>query len=434
MMKEIFKKIIVSILTLESKLVLLRFKPKIIAITGNVGKTSTKDAVYTALAGTLKVRKNQKSFNSEIGTPLTILGLENAWSNPIAWLKNIFIGLFVVFKREYPEWLVLEVGVDRPGDISRVAKWLRPDVAIITALPKVPVHVEYFASPDAVIKEKLSLIDYLKPNGKLILNADDPLVLDAKDKTKTEVFTYGSSESSDVYFSNQSITYDDIGGFTLPSGVAFKITNSGNSVPVFLPNVLGVQHILPVAAAITVGLSQNVPFLDMVNAFHDFKAPPGRMNLIPGKNNSMIIDDTYNASPLAMQKAVETLAGVETNGSKIAVLGDMLEIGKYSAEEHKKIGELVANLKIDVLVSVGIRAKTISESAVSAGMSEKRVFHFKDFNNVSDLILANLKSTDIVLLKGSQGIRMEKVVSDLIREDLDKTDLLVRQDDAWQKK
>jgi UDP-N-acetylmuramoyl-tripeptide--D-alanyl-D-alanine ligase len=431
-MKEIFKKIIILILTLESKAVLLRFKPKIIAITGNVGKTSTKDAIYTALSNNLKIRKNQKSFNSEIGTPLTILGLDNAWNNPVLWLKNIFLGALVPFKKKYPEWLVLEIGVDRPGDIPKVAKWLKPDVVVITSLPKVPVHVEYFSSPEAVIKEKLSLIDYLKPNGILILSSDDPLVLAVKDKAKHVVYTYGSESSSTVSFSNKSIVYEDYEGTKLPIGMTFKLSNAGNSVPILLPNVLGVQHALPVAAAIAVGLSQNVPFLDMVNSFSDFQPPRGRMNLILGKNKSIVIDDTYNASPLAMQKAVEVLSEIETNGSKIAVLGDMLEIGNFTVAEHKKIGEQIAKSKIDLLISVGIRAKTICESALENGMNDKSIFHFKDYKGVSDLILSNLKPGDVVLVKGSQGVRLEKVVSDIISEDLDKMDLLVRQEKDWQ--
>jgi len=433
-MKEIFKKIIIFILILESKLVLLKFKPKIITVTGSVGKTSTKDAIYTALENNLKVRKNQKSFNSEIGTPLTILGLENAWSNPLLWVKNFFLGLFVIFKKDYPDWLILEVGSDHPGDVRKVGKWLKPDVAVITAIPKVPVHVEFFESPEALAEEDLSIINFLKSNGTLVLNADDKIVLAAKDRFSGNVYTYGSDESSTVSFSNQNIVYSDVGGTILPSGVAFKITNSGNSVPLFLPKVLGVQHILPVTAAIAVGLSQKIPFLDMINSLSNFQAPRGRMNLIQGKNNSMIIDDTYNSSPLAVQKALEVLSEVKTNGSKIAVLGDMLEIGKYSADEHKKVGELAAKLKVDVLISVGIRAQSISKSAIDSGMSDKKVFHFKDFNNVADLILANLKPSDVVLLKGSQGVRLEKVVAELISDNLNKTELLVRQDTQWQNK
>lgn len=433
-MKEIFKKIIIFILTLESKVVLFRFKPKIIAITGSVGKTSTKDAIFTALSNNLKVRKNQKSFNSEIGTPLTILGLENAWSDPILWIKNIFLGLLVPFKKEYPEWLILEVGSDHPGDVSRVAKWIKPNVVVVTALPKVPVHVEFFSSPEALNEEDLSIIEYMKKDGTLILNADDKLALAAKEKFSGTVLTYGSESTATVSYSNKNIIYMENEGVRLPVGLSFKISHSGNSVPMSLPKVLGVQHILPVVASIAVGLSQNVPFLDMVNSFSKFDPPRGRMNLILGKNNSIVIDDTYNASPLAMQKAIEVLAEIETNGNKIAVLGDMLEIGQYSASEHKKIGEQVAKLKINLLVTVGIRAQSIAESALEYGMDKNSVYHFKDFKDVSTLILNNLKPATVVLLKGSQGIRLEKVVENIISEDLDKSEVLVRQEKDWLKR
>src|SRR3989338_10485905 len=129
-MYDFFKKSVVLILTLEARLVLARYKPKIVAVTGSMGKTTTKDAVYAALAGSLHVRKSEKSFNSELGVPLTILGLENAWKNPLQWGINIMRGLWLIIRKlKYPEWLVVEVGADRPGGIRRLAKRLRPDIA-----------------------------------------------------------------------------------------------------------------------------------------------------------------------------------------------------------------------------------------------------------------------------------------------------------------
>lgn len=432
-MKTILKKIIVFILTIESKIVLFRFKPKIITITGSVGKTSTKDAIFTALSKNLKVRKNQKSFNSEIGTPLTILGLENAWSDPVLWLKNIFLGLMVPFKKNYPQWLILEVGADRPMDVQRTAKWLKPDIAVITALPKIPVHLEYFASPEAVMEEDLSIIKFLKKDGALILNADDKTVLSAKDRFDGKIYTYGSENTATVSFSNENIIYQNINEIKLPAGVSFKVQYAGNSVPVSLKNVLGVQHILPVTAAIAVGLSQNIPFLDMTKNFFDYEAPKGRMNLILGKNNSIIIDDTYNASPVAMQKAVDVLAEIETNSIKIAVLGDMLEIGNFSASEHKKIGEKIAKNKINFLIAVGIRSQSIKEGALSAGMKEDCVFHVKNYSEATKLVLERIKEGSVILVKGSQSIRLEKVVSEIILDQNNKEKLLVRQDKDWQK-
>jgi UDP-N-acetylmuramoyl-tripeptide--D-alanyl-D-alanine ligase len=149
-MKKIFKKIIIAILTAEAKMALYRWDPKIIAVTGNVGKTSTKDAIYTIFSKLSTVQKSEKSFNSDIGVPLTILGLKNAWSNPILWTINIIIGLLTaIFKKRNEKWLILEIGADRPNDIKNITKWIKPDIAVINKIGETPVHVEYFGSAEA---------------------------------------------------------------------------------------------------------------------------------------------------------------------------------------------------------------------------------------------------------------------------------------------
>ena len=196
-MKEIFKKIITLFLQWEARLVLKKYKPKIIAVTGSVGKTSTKDAIFTVMSGGFFVRRSEKSFNSEIGVPLTILGCKNAWSNPFLWVRNLFEGfMLVVLKNHYPKWLVLEVGADRPGDIKNISKWLKPDVVVVTAFPDVPVHVEYFDSPDEIAEEKEYLVDALKPEGVLILNYDDEKVRALKDKYEYTTLTFGFDDNA----------------------------------------------------------------------------------------------------------------------------------------------------------------------------------------------------------------------------------------------
>ena len=143
-MKSILKKIISTIIKYEAVLIIKKYKPKIIAVTGSVGKTSTKDAIFAVMSSSFFVRKSEKSFNSDIGIPLTILGCPNAWFDPIKWARNIFRGLeLIVFKHSYPEWLILEVGADRPGDIKEVSKWLKPNIVVLTAFAKVPVHIEF---------------------------------------------------------------------------------------------------------------------------------------------------------------------------------------------------------------------------------------------------------------------------------------------------
>ena len=153
-MKSILKKIISSILIYQSKVILKKYKPFIISVTGSVGKTSTKDAIFSALSDNVHVRKSDKSFNSEIGVPLTILGCQNGWTDPLAWAMNILHGFeLIIFKSDYPKFLVLEIGADHPGDIESISKWLVSDIVVITKIGEVPVHVEFFSSPEAPIKE-----------------------------------------------------------------------------------------------------------------------------------------------------------------------------------------------------------------------------------------------------------------------------------------
>jgi UDP-N-acetylmuramoyl-tripeptide--D-alanyl-D-alanine ligase len=196
--KQILKKIVIHIITLEAKLVLKKFRPQVIAVTGSVGKTSTKDAVFSSLSKHIHIRKNQKSFNSEIGVPLTILGLDNGYSDFSKWFLNIVEGALAVFKKEYPEILVLEFGVDRPGDMQGLVNWIPIDIAIFTVFPNVPVHVEYFNSPKEVIEEKKKMLKGVKENGYVILNADDAKVLAIKEESKRKVITFGIENDSDI--------------------------------------------------------------------------------------------------------------------------------------------------------------------------------------------------------------------------------------------
>src|SRR3990167_8442634 len=198
-MKTTFKKIIAYILRIESQLVLSKYQPKIIAITGSVGKTSTKDAVYAVLSKVTYVRKSDKSYNSEIGLPLTILGVPNGWSNPLIWIKNIFSGLWlIIYPHKYPTWLVLEVGVGKTGDMRETASWLKSDVVIITGIGETPVHIEFFNSRKHLIEEKSGLTKTLKKDGVLILNADDDDVLEMKNKTRNRTMTYGFKNETNI--------------------------------------------------------------------------------------------------------------------------------------------------------------------------------------------------------------------------------------------
>lgn len=435
-MKGFFKSTVVWLLTALAKGVLRKYRPRIVAVTGSVGKTSAKDAIYEVLADTARVRKSQKSFNSELGLPLTILGVPNAWNNPLRWLQNIVDGVFMLlFTVPYPEWLVLEVGADRPGDIRGLSKWLPVDVAVITRLPEVPVHVEFFDSPEAVIEEKASLIDAIKPGGVLALFADDPRTVGLQHRLPApdaRIITFGFSALADVRGEQAALAYEE-GAERWPIGIEARISSEGVSVPVRVVGAAGSHAFLPALAAAAVGTALGRTLADMLPALARYAPPPGRMRLVRGIKDTLLIDDTYNASPAATTAALETLALVASARRRIAAIGDMLELGRHSTAEHRKVGECAAKTA-DMLVTVGFRARDIAQGALDAGMLEKNILQFEDAGKAGAHIQNMLAAGDCLLVKGSQSMRMERIVEECMQEPERASELLVRQDEEWKKR
>ncbi len=426
-MKQFLKYIITAIIELEAKLVLRKYKPKIIAITGSVGKTSTKDAIFAVVEDVLMARKSNKSFNSEIGMPLTILGCDNGWSNPFVWLSNIMRGFMLLITREhYPKWLVLEVGAGKPGDILRAAALITPDIVVFTAFSAVPVHVEFFKSVEALFDEKANLVRALKPSGMLILNADDERVLTLRDRTKAKSITYGFKEGAMFRASNMTISYEN----SRPIGTTFKFEYDGNVFPVVMRGVLGVQPVYSALAALSLGVYLKLNIIDMIERLSVYEAPSGRMRVIEGLKGSIIIDDTYNSSPIAVEAAVDVLTDIKTKGKKIAVLGDMLELGRFTEDEHKKLGAQVGKIA-DLILAIGPRAKYIVEGALGVDMSEKNIIEFDDARIAGKYLEGVIGKGDIILLKGSQSMRVERAVEEIMAHPEDALRLLVRQEDEW---
>ncbi|MBI2108638.1 MAG: hypothetical protein HYT93_00450 [Parcubacteria group bacterium] len=434
-MKQLFKKIIVLIITLLARAVLHKYKPEIVAITGSVGKTGAKDATWTVLSREMYVWKGDKSFNSEIGIPLTVLGCESAWGNVIRWLKIIFEGLSLIFlKNHYPKMLVVEVGTDRPGDIQKITSWLKPDVVVVTAFPEIPVHIEFFPSREALIEEKTHLVRALKPAGLLVLNADDRDVLALKQFSLHNTLTFGETLNADISILNPEIEYDRE---EHPVGMFGKVSYKENKLPLHLKGVLGTHIFLSVLASLAVGVGKGVNIVSALEALAQFQFPAGRMRLLHGINGSTIIDDSYNSSPAALHAALNALESLTVptkeqsaeGGRKIAVLGDMLELGKYSADEHKKIGARIPDV-CGVLITVGIRAQLINESALKKKMKKADTHHFENSIEAGEFLKTFLRSGDIVLVKGSQSMRMERVVERIL-ENLADTKFLARQESAW---
>ncbi len=441
MIKNLYKKFIFSIMTLEARMVLAITRPRVIAITGTIGKTTTKDLIYAVLASSLEVRKNVKSYNSAIGVPLTILGLDSAWSSPLGWLVNTLKGSQVVIKclinpSSYPKFLVLEVGADHPGDIGNIVSWLRPEMGLLTGIGnEVPVHVEFFPNIEAVIVEKSKLLKSLPSNGTAFINHDDARAWGVRDCTKASVVSYGLGPGCEIKGSNLNIAYDNSG---LPMGMSLRVDHNGKSVPIRLMGVLGGGSAAASMAAIAVALRMGINFVDIAEALQAHKFASGRMRLLKGLNNCMLIDDTYNSSPSAVRMALDTLhelnlePKVPSNnaGRKIAVLGAMLELGLHSESEHKKVGEWLRGV-VDVVVCVGPLGRAIGESALADGCEKRQVHFFATAIEAGEFLKAFVRSGDVVLLKASQSVRLEQATKMLLADPSQASKLLVRQEREW---
>ena len=441
----IIKKMVIWGLTIEARLVLRRHCPFVVAVTGSVGKTATKDAIYDVLtaapwqyqAHEMKlIRKSQKSLNSEIGLPLTILGLNNAWSSPLGWLRNLWLGAGLIFKgNSYPDCLVLEVGADHPGDIRRVTRWLKPDVSVITRVSRTPVHVEFFDSPAAVLAEKSFLAQAVKADGALVVYADDPEYLQfltdkVKDKPTVKIYSFGLKAEAAVSAQRIRPVYDPE---HKPVGETFDLQLAGQVYPVTLKGTLGQVAAYPLLAAAAVAEACQIAPTAYVPTLARYQAPRGRLNIIAGLNGSTILDDTYNASPDATLAALETLRSLETTGRKIAVLGDMMELGKYSAEAHRQVGAAAAGV-VHQLITVGPRAKLVAEAALAQGLSAAAIQSFDSSTEAAPAVAAMVTAGDIVLVKGSQSPRLERVSKALLAEPARAAELLVRQEPEWLQK
>lgn len=429
-MKYLVRTIIIALLTLEAKFVLRKYRPKILMVTGSVGKTSTKDALYTALQNRYHVRKSEKSYNSDIGVPLTILGCPNGWNSPRAWFNNLIEGLaLILLPHRYPEWLILEVGADKPGDIRSILRYVRPDVVVVTRLPDIPVHVEFYKTPQQVIEEESLPAHLLGEDGLLVLNADDSNMTELREGTRANVLTVGMHHAADVVFSNELFIEQD----GKPEGLAFHLTHQGNSAPFALMGVLGRQHVYPVALASAVAIHAGVNLVDLSESFARHETPPGRMRILKGIKGSTIIDDTYNSSPVAVEEALSALRELSVSGKRLALLGDMLELGTYSKEMHDKIGKLAGGF-LDTLGTVGVRAQGIAQAALGEGMSEARVFQYEDSRKAGKEFEQFVEEGDVILIKGSQSMRMERAVKELMAEPERAEELLCRQDEVWLEK
>ncbi len=441
-MKNIVKMIAVGMLAFFAKAVMHRYRPHIVMVSGSVGKTSTKDAVAAVLETRFSVRKSEKSFNSDFGVPFTILGVGNPWHNPLAWLSVVKNALaLLLLPNHYPNMLVLEVGADKPGDLSRILRIAAPHAVVITRLPEIPAHVEAYTSPEKVREEEFSPAYALPAAAPLVIPADDPYARENAMRISARTFSYGVADTAAARIFN--CDFYETGGTV--AGMKADIIVRGERGNLIVKGSVGTTQLLPAAAAIALADAFNISLTKALQALENYEPPPGRGRLFQGKNGSIIIDDSYNASPAAVEEALVTLktfpravrpsAAEALKGRRIAVLGDMLELGRYSTTEHKRIGAL-AESSADMVVAVGIRARAFAPAFSGANASREysrdNVLLFDNSRAAALALPSIVREGDVVLLKGSQSIRTERIVEALLANPSDAS-LLVRQEREWKR-
>lgn len=424
-MKNFFKKIVLFLLKRFAKRRVKKFKGEVIGVTGSVGKTSTKEAIYTVLNTKFKVIKSEASMNTEFGLPLTILGLESGYRNALKWGYLLMKGFFMSFRKLYAEVLIVEMGVDKPKDMDFLLSIVKPDIAVMGPIAHVHLNEGQFKNLEEIFEEKSKLVKALPDDGIAILFADDDRTAELKKgRSKNKTFTYGSVPEAD---------YKATGVEETVEGIKFNLGMEGRRVEVSLP-ILGKHHVNVVLPAIICGLAMGLTIEEVLEALKRFRLPSGRMNLIEGREEGvMIVDSSYNSSPKACAEALRTLGELKARigGRKIAVLGSMNELGAESERLHKEIATRIPDC-CDILVAVGEAAGAFADEAEKAGM--KNVYKYQNVFDAIEGFKDEIKKNDIVLVKGSQNnVRLEKFVKEIMKFPEEAEKLLVRQGKDWQK-
>lgn len=390
-----------------------KYQPGVILITGSVGKTSTKEAVYTLLRNVRKVRSNSGNFNNELGAPLTILGSWLEIKGILFWPKVIIGSLWrLIFTRPYPELLIMEYAADKPGDIDYLLEIAKPQISIVTAIGEMPVHVEFYSGPDAVAREKSKIIAALPATGFGILNFDDEKVSDMKEETRAHTIAFGFNKDADVRINNLENQSEELpSGAVRPVGLSFSLEHAGNFAHIKLAGVFGRAQAYAIAAAACVGIIFGIPLTRIAEELQYYEAPKRRLKLVSGIKGSFILDDSYNASPLSMRAAIETVHELRAK-RKIAILGDMLELGPYTMDAHEQLGRLTRKV-FDILITVGPRGKLIASGALQAGFDKDRVFSFDEANQARLEAQKLIQKGDLILVKASRALQLDKIVEEI---------------------
>lgn len=404
------RKFIQCVLKYLAKLVLWRYKPLVIGVTGSVGKTSTKEAIYTVLKKQFRVERNVFNLNTEIGMPLTIIQGKDAKRNIFLWFYNFFhsLWLFIYKSKNYPEILILEMSEDAPGTIKYLVDLAHPKIGVITFIGDPPVHLKYYKNINHFIEEISYLPQRLLLDDKFIFNIDNHLVLGLKEKTVAKTFSYGFDKRADVKISNYKLV--TLGNDLRKAGMSFRLEHKGSFVPVKLKGVIGKPQAYALAAAAAVGLSLEMNLVKIAEAMKDYQIPLGRTKFIPGINDSWVLDDTYNACPDSVLAALDLIKDINAK-RRIVILGDMKELGDFSKQAHELIGEKVSEIA-DIFIAVGQEMMSAKDIVIEKN-SKIEVFWFENSEEAKKHIKKMIQKGDLILVKGSRAMEMERITKEI---------------------
>ena len=352
-----------------------RFNIPIVAVTGSNGKTTTKDMIALVLSQKYKVLKTQGNFNNEIGLPLTLLGLDD--SHEVA---------------------VVEMGMNHLGEIHRLAKIARPNIGVITNIGV--SHIQNLGTRENILKAKMEIFDFFTSEDKAILNGDDEFLSKVAEEFPYQVKYYGISDIASVKAQDIRLLGE--------KGISYNINIGSQIHPIEIP-IPGKHNVYNSLAAVAVGSLMGIDIQDIANALKSYRSGDMRLNIFTTDSNIKVIDDVYNASPDSMKAAIEVLKDLG-EGRKVAILGDMLELGDYSQKGHSEVGEVVAHKGIDILITVGQESKFIGIEARKCGMDDQRIIHLESNKDVIDYLDTIIEQGDKILVKGSRSMKMEEIV------------------------
>ena len=358
-----------------------KFRIPKVAVTGSNGKTTTKDMITRVLAKAGPTLSTQGNFNNQVGVPLTLFELKSTH-----------------------KFAVIEMGTNHPGEIAPLSLCARPNIAVITNIGY--SHLEHFGSKEKVREEKLTITAGFgaprgargsrgfDPKGTLILNVDDPLLAEVRANSRQKLVTFGIDRGQ---IRPTDLTFNDDGC------ASFKIGRTR-----FQLQVPGRHNVYNALAAIAVGVQLRIPKSDIAEALHAFSASKNRMQMkkLPGLT---VLDDCYNANPSSMRSALATLGGMRAAGRRVAVLGDMLELGPEGESLHKEMGAYLVEMGVDELFTFGQLSRHINAGARDKGLPRNRAHHFSDFDLMCEELLKHVSMGDVVLVKASRGMKLERV-------------------------